>query len=106
MTTKEILEAVDEIADGGYEIILADGFEDALLGTVIGACRQPVACYDHRKCVEILVTRDGMTEEDAEEYMEFNVIGAYVGEATPLFLCNMRQRLDEDMQLVVPVDGA
>jgi hypothetical protein len=27
-----------------------------------------------------------MTEEDAEEYFEFNVQGAYVGPFTPLFL--------------------
>jgi len=27
-----------------------------------------------------------MPEEDAEEFFDFNVQGAYVGEATPVFL--------------------
>jgi hypothetical protein len=34
--------------------------------------------------VGVLVTRDGMTPEDAEEYLAFNTLGAYVGPATPL----------------------
>lgn len=91
MTTEEILERLNEAADEGDEILLADGFEEALLGTVFGACRQPVACYDYHKCVEILMTRDGMDEEEAEEYLDFNAVGAFVGTGTPLFLCNMRE---------------
>jgi len=27
-----------------------------------------------------------MTEEDAEEWMEYNVVGAWVGETTPMFV--------------------
>jgi hypothetical protein len=80
------------MADGGDEILLADGFEDALVGWVVGACRQPVACYDYDKCAEILVKRDGMDEDEAYEYIDFNVIGAYVGPGTPLFVVNVRDR--------------
>ena len=80
------------MADGGDEILLADGFEEALLGWVVGACRQPVACYDYDKCAEILMTRDGMEEDVAYEYIDFNVTGAYVGKGTPLFLVNVRSR--------------
>ena len=29
---------------------------------------------------------DGMTEEEAVEYFEFNIIGAWMGEETPCFL--------------------
>jgi hypothetical protein len=77
------------------EILTADGFEDALIGVVDGACRAPVACYDYAKCIEILMTRDGMEEEDAHEYMSFNVTGAYVGEYTPLFVHDWRKEEDE-----------
>ena len=69
---------------------MADGFEDALIGLVEGAARGPVACYDYAKCVQILTERDGMSEEDAEEYLQFNAIGAYVGPETPLFLYDWR----------------
>jgi hypothetical protein len=43
-----------------------------------------MAVYDRQKCIEILM-RD-MSEEDAHEYFEFNVIGAFVGENTPAFI--------------------
>lgn len=66
-------------------ILLADGFD----GAVLGYGRQfnkDLVVYDYERCVEILMERDGMTEEEADEYMEFNVIGAYMGEFTPVFL--------------------
>jgi hypothetical protein len=91
MTTKEILDELNE-AFADDDLLLADGFEDALLGTVVGACREPVACYDYAKCVEILMTRDGMDEDEAAEYLDFNAVGAYVGKRTPLFLHNMREQ--------------
>lgn len=65
--------------------LFADGFEDALLGIGIHFSKH-VAIYSYSKCVSILVNRDGMTEDEAHEYMDFNVLGAYVGEYTPIFL--------------------
>lgn len=65
--------------------LLADGFEDALLG--LGTrFTHPVAVYDYERCVRVLVERDGMTEEEAVEFLEFNTTGAYVGESTPVFV--------------------
>jgi hypothetical protein len=52
-----------------------------------------VACYDFETCVKILMERDGMSEDDAVEFMEFNVVGAYVGELTPLFLHDWRKSI-------------
>lgn len=75
------MENTDEFADA----ILADGFEDALLGFGY-QFSHPVAIYDYYKCVEILMSRDGCDEHDALEFMEFNVSGAWVGESTPIFL--------------------
>ena len=66
-------------------IMLADGFEEAFVG--IGQqFTHNFAVYDHGRCVQILMERDGMTEEEAEEFMEFNVTGAWVGKGTPVFL--------------------
>ena len=65
-------------------ILLADGFEDAFIG--IG--KQFVtlyAVYDRQKCIDILMQRDGMDHEEAEEYFEYNVQGAWMGNKTPLF---------------------
>jgi hypothetical protein len=35
--------------------------------------------------IDILMFRDNMTVEDAIEYLEYNVFGAYVGEGTPIY---------------------
>ncbi len=66
-------------------ILKADGFDDAILG--LGRrCSQPdLLVYDVDKCVVILM-EDGMTQEEAMEYFEFNVVGAWMGEGTPIFL--------------------
>jgi hypothetical protein len=75
----------EELAQANEEALLADGFEDALIGYVEIATKPVVALYDRQKCIEILMKRDGMTEEGAEEFFSFNTIGAYMGESAPAF---------------------
>lgn len=81
----------ERIAEIDEEILFADGFEDALLGTSTQFNRGPVALYDWDKCVEILMKRDGMTYEEAVEWMDFNVTGAWFGEQTPAFAHLMKE---------------
>mgnify|MGYP003111639793 FL=1 len=79
-----IEEKKDYIAQYNPEALLADGFEDALIG--LGQqFNKTLAVYDRQKCIEILIDRDGMSEEEAVEYFEFNVTNAWVGENTPIF---------------------
>lgn len=75
----EMFEAIDE------EIIFFYGFEDAFLGFT-QANDVWVTVYDADKCVKILMDSDGMEEEDAVEYFQYNVLGTRLGERTPLFL--------------------
>ena len=82
MKTFDVIEK--ELSFLSPDALMADGFEDAL----IGYCQifnKIVSLYDLDKCTEILVERDGMSEEEAMEYLEFNVLGAYVGEHTPAY---------------------
>ena len=74
------------LEDMNPDAMLADGLEDALVGTTTGMwpVRGPVAVYDRARCLKIFM-KDGMTEEQACEHMSFNVEGAYVGEGTPVF---------------------
>jgi len=65
------------------EILIADGFEEAFVGVAV-QFDKPLAIFDRQKCIEILM-RD-MSEDEAYEYFEFNVSGAYVGENTPAFM--------------------
>ena len=79
------MELRDRIADYAPDALLADGFDDAILG-VAERCGQPtLVAYDRSRCIDILVAQ-GMDREEAEEYFEFNVAGAWVGEQTPVWI--------------------
>ena len=65
------------------ECLTADGFDDALVGCTYGA--NVVAVYDIDRVIEILV-EEGMDYEDAVEHADFNIVGSYVGEKTPIFM--------------------
>jgi len=56
---------------------------------------EPIACYDYDRVIEGYI-EEGMTEEEAIEFFEFNVIGAWVGERTPCYL--RRMTLDEAIE--------
>jgi hypothetical protein len=73
----------DELLDPNT--LYADGFEDALIGLGWQHTKL-LAVYDYKKCVEILMTREEMTHEEAIEWMEYNVVGSYAGEYTPIFV--------------------
>jgi len=77
---------IDEIATSNPDALLADGFNDALVGYTISANHPVVAVYEAKACVKVLVDRDGMTLEEAEEFLELNTYGAYVGPNGPLFI--------------------
>ena len=81
----DINEMKEYIGQHNDEALLADGFEDALMGVGV-IFNRSLATYDMRKCIDILIKRDGMTEEEAVEYFEFNGTGSYVGENTPIFV--------------------
>ena len=66
--------------------MLADGFDDAIMGMCIQFGAEPIVAYDYEKCLSILMDRDEMGRADAIDFMEFNVIGSYVGLHTPVFI--------------------
>ena len=76
----------DALAEVDPDMLFADGFDDALVGYAELFGRPPLAVYDRAKCIDILMTRDGMDYDGAVEFFEFNTLGAWVGEHTPIFL--------------------
>ena len=63
----------DRLSCAGYEdSILIDGYDDAIIGvTMDGAI-----VYDYYLMVAIMVERDGITSDEAAEYIDYNVIRA------------------------------
>lgn len=66
-------------------ILMCDNLHDAFIGLIQTENHVIRAVYDADKVISVLV-RDGMTYEEALEFYEFNILGSYVGPATPLFL--------------------
>jgi len=76
---KELKESIEA---NNPDALLADGLDDALAGYDT----KGRAIYFVNEILGILETRDGMTEEEAVEFFEFNIAGAYVGEYTPIYM--------------------
>lgn len=68
-----------------FEAVIFEGLDSALVGFARRCGLPSVAVYSEEKVLEILEGQ-GMSPEDAREFYEFNVVGAYVGEETPVFL--------------------
>jgi hypothetical protein len=76
----------EEIAEINPEALLCDGFDDAIIGMAERINLGPVVAYDVDKMIEIMVNRDGMTDEEAWEFYYFNIVGGWHGEFTPIFI--------------------
>ena len=85
-------EKIDWLIEHDEEILTADGFDYALIGVCERAGQPTIAMYDKDKCINLLIERDGMTEEEAEEYFYFNVVGAWVGEYPPCFVTLYKEK--------------
>jgi len=68
-------------------MITFDGLDSALVGMsevwLTNGAKVLRTVYSGNKMVEHFMS-EGMTEEEAREWISFNVEGAYVGDATPV----------------------
>ena len=76
---------LERLSEDNPEALVADGFDSAVIGVGYQGPQGPVAVYSYSKCIEALEA-EGMDYEEALEYFEFNVQGAWVGENGPIFL--------------------
>ena len=88
MTPREFVDDFDG------ELLTADGLDDAIIGIASGwfpteeggVSQSSVVAYDYDKCIEIVSSRDDIDLDEAEEFLSFNTLGAYVGPLTPIFI--------------------
>ena len=67
------------------DALFLDDFDDCILGAADGFSMHGVVAYDLHKVIEKLKL-GGMSDQDAWEYYHFNMIGAYVGDMTPIYI--------------------
>lgn len=76
------LELVEELEKEG--LLIMDGYDDCILG--LGhRFNETFVVYDQKKVIAKLMS-EGMTEQEAWEYHNFNQVGADMGEGTVAFV--------------------
>ncbi len=89
LTRDAIVDATDD-----DEMLFMDGFDNALVGyTDPRPCGVPaLPIYDYWAMVDILTTEvddedsEAMEFDEAVDYLEFNVVSAWIGERTPIII--------------------
>jgi hypothetical protein len=70
-------------------MIKYNDFDEAIIGPASiwrDQTRVNVLVYDAEKIREILMRRDGMSSEEAREFIEFNIEDGYLGPETPVLV--------------------
>lgn len=83
MTQEEIQTLRDSIAETNPDALFAEGFDEAIIGMMVRFDIGPVVLYDYEKIIQALMT--SMTDVEAVEYFNYNMLGAWHGENTPAF---------------------
>ena len=81
-------------------LVKANGLEDAIIGVGSRINMPDVLIYSYNKCVKIFMEKEGWTHEEAIEWMDYNVVGAWVGDTTPIFVHEIPsdQKIDEFLE--------
>ena len=78
----------ETIADAfGDQIKFFDGLDSAIIGVTTGMQARDLVVYSRSKIVEHFIS-EGMSEEEAEEWVSFNVEGAYM-EGIPIVMAEV-----------------
>lgn len=77
---------MDEAPQPIDRTMLADGLEAAFIGYSWSAYRPPLAIYDRRRAIRIIMEDGNMTADEADEYLHYNIECRWSGGGTPIFL--------------------
>jgi hypothetical protein len=71
-----------EVVDGA---IVFDDCEDAIVGYGTRPGQDPLIVYDYDLLLDIQM-RGGLDLQDAIEYVDYNIVGLWAGDRTPIIL--------------------
>ena len=86
-SSRPLRKYIAKYIDDGIDLLFVDGHDNAIVGLLApsqGTGNVPKVVYDAIKIKKNLIA-DGMTEEEAMEFVEVNIADAYMGENTPVF---------------------
>ena len=70
----------------GSDLMFSVNFDNTIIGVSMGISCGTKVVYDAEEMARTLVVSEGITEQEAWEYLEFNTFNAYVGDNTPIFV--------------------
>jgi hypothetical protein len=73
---------IERLTEENPNAILWENLNDA----IIGISDDQRAVYDIDKMAVCLQTNNKWTEDDAYEWLDYNILGVYVGEFTPIHI--------------------
>jgi len=76
------------------KMITMDGYDDCMLGICMRFGQDDIVAYDYTKIIQKHID-DGMTDEEAVEFFNFNQLGAWVGDHTPCFILLDKEAANE-----------
>jgi len=79
----------ERVAEFNEDVLFVDGHDDAIIGTAHRFGMPAVAAYDYEAIIKKLVN-GGSSREEAEEHFEFNIVGGWYGDNTPVFIRDLR----------------
>ena len=79
-----IREELAEIWDQDLLFMSEPEYDQAIIGVMERAGGSPVIAYDTQKILDIL--ERSMPMEEAQEFFEYNILGAYMGDRTPVYI--------------------
>ena len=77
-------EIADRIGEEYEGALIMDDYDECIMG-VCNTSGYPRVVYNTEMVIENLISQ-GMSHEEAIEFHDFNQVGAYVGESTPIFV--------------------
>tara|TARA_B110000495_G_C22648534_1_gene384607 strand:- start:286 stop:588 length:303 start_codon:yes stop_codon:yes gene_type:complete len=79
---QKVADLIDVISELNPEAMLADGFNDSIMGYD----KDGRVIYSVENIIHTLIERDGMSREEAVEFYDFNIECAFVGDYTPIYM--------------------
>jgi hypothetical protein len=80
-------EISEDYGDPELLFLSEEEYDEAIIGVAHRIGQEDVIAYDYNKLCEIVQkTMNNADIMEVMEYVEFNIMGAYVGERTPIFV--------------------
>jgi hypothetical protein len=75
-----------KLAEYNEEMVVLEGFDNAIIGVAHQYGQPPVALYDIEKIVKIIMKEESCTKEEAEEFVHYNIVNAHFSDSNPIYM--------------------